>query len=176
MTAKYSASFKAQAVKKALLRGDNVSQSEVAASLGIAESTLSKWTAMSRDNALELKQDGHSTDGAACHEKRPQDWTLEERLNMVLSCHSLSEEATSERCRSEGIYSHHIAQWKQDFMKTNQNTPQNKSSELKALKSENKLLKKELNRKEKALAETAALLVLQKKVHAIWGNDEDSLR
>jgi len=34
-------------------------------------------------------------------------------------------------------------------------------------------LKKELRRKDKALAETAALLVLQKKVRAIWGNDED---
>ena len=38
----------------------------------------------------------------------------------------------------------------------------------------NKALKKELNRKDKALAETAALLVLQKKVNAIWGSDEDS--
>jgi hypothetical protein len=37
-------------------------------------------------------------------------------------------------------------------------------------------LKKELNRKDKALAETAALLVLQKKVSAIWGTDEDNSR
>ena len=47
-------------------------------------------------------------------------------------------------------------------------------TEIKNLKHENKVLKKELNRKEKALAETAALLVLQKKVHEIWGSDEDS--
>ena len=46
-------------------------------------------------------------------------------------------------------------------------------SESRGLKHEIKGLKKELRRKEKALAETAALLVLQKKVSEIWGNDED---
>jgi hypothetical protein len=50
----------------------------------------------------------------------------------------------------------------------------NSPLEAKRLRHENKALKKELNRKDKALAETAALLVLQKKVHAIWGNDEDN--
>ncbi len=34
-------------------------------------------------------------------------------------------------------------------------------------------LSKELNRKEKALAEAAALLVLRKKAQAIWGDDAD---
>jgi transposase len=34
-------------------------------------------------------------------------------------------------------------------------------------------LRTELSRKEKALAEAAALLVLQKKVQALWGEDED---
>jgi transposase len=34
-------------------------------------------------------------------------------------------------------------------------------------------LEQELRRKEKALAEVAALLVLQKKAQAIWGDPED---
>nr|WP_221898590.1 hypothetical protein [Bathymodiolus japonicus methanotrophic gill symbiont] len=45
---------------------------------------------------------------------------------------------------------------------------------LKQLRSENKKLKKELNRKEKALAETAALLVLRKKLDALWEENEDA--
>ena len=45
--------------------------------------------------------------------------------------------------------------------------------ELKLLKAENKVLKKELHRKEKALAETAALLVLKKKANLIWGDHEE---
>jgi transposase len=36
-----------------------------------------------------------------------------------------------------------------------------------------KKLERELRRKEKALAEAAALLVLQKKVQAIWGDEDD---
>jgi len=64
MATKYSPAFKAQAVEKALLRRDDVSQSEVAASLGIAESTLSKWISRSKDHALESKQNGHPTDSA----------------------------------------------------------------------------------------------------------------
>jgi hypothetical protein len=50
----------------------------------------------------------------------------------------------------------------------------NDKVELKALRAENGLLKKELRRKESALAEAAALLILKKKVQSLWGTDEDS--
>jgi transposase-like protein len=83
----------------------------------------------------------------------------------------LDETSINALCREHGLYPHHVKQWKNDLV-SNQ-TPKN-PSETKALRQENKALKKELNRKNKALAETAALLVLQKKVHAIWGTDADS--
>jgi len=54
------------------------------------------------------------------------------------------------------------------------NTDIKKQTETKKLRNEIKELKKDLHRKNKALAETAALLVLQKKVNAIWGSDEDN--
>ena len=68
----------------------------------------------------------------------------------------------------------HIKQWKDDFTKSQSATCSPKES--KQLKAEIKTLKREIHRKNKALAETAALLVLQKKVQAIWGNDEDNLQ
>lgn len=43
----------------------------------------------------------------------------------------------------------------------------------KAAQRELRRLKKELQRKESALAETAALLVLRKKAEAIWGSSQD---
>ena len=108
-------------------------------------------------------------------EKRPQEWSLEERLNMVIACGALNDEAVSELCREKGIYPHHVNQWKLDFANGNaKNDGAGKSAETKQLKRELNTVKKELNRKEKALAETAALLVLQKKVNEIWGNDEDN--
>lgn len=108
-------------------------------------------------------------------EKRPQDWRVEEKLNLVIACGSLADEAISLLCRDKGLYPHHIKQWKQDFVDgTMAKTKAPRCLETKKIKQENIALKKDLNRKEKALAETAALLVLQKKVNEIWGNDEDN--
>ena len=108
-------------------------------------------------------------------EKRPQDWTAEERLNVVIACGPLADDAINQLCREKGIYPHHIKQWKNDFIKNNTTADKpKKQSDDKQFKNEIKALQKELNRKNKALAETAALLVLQKKVNAIWGNSEDS--
>jgi hypothetical protein len=65
-----------------------------------------------------------------------------------------------------------VRQWKQDFI----SGLSTERTDTRGLKGEVRDLKKELNRKDKALAETAALLVLQKKVSAIWGTDEDNSR
>lgn len=173
MSTNFSQSFKKQAVEKALNRQDNTTLKEVADSLGVGLSSLSRWTLQAKNQQLDtiLFNDVNSMK----KEKRPQDWTLEERLNMIISCAVLDEKALSEHCRAQGIYPHHVAQWKLDFASTSQsnNKPASRN-EVKMLKNENKALKKELNRKDKALAETAALLVLQKKVHEIWGSDEDN--
>ena len=76
--------------------------------------------------------------------------------------------------RRTRCYAHHVVQWKEDFANGHSSASKAKSqTELKHLKNENKALKKDLNRKEKALAETAALLVLQKKVNGKRGNDDD---
>jgi len=173
MSPKFSQSFKKQAVEKALNRQDNTTLKEVADSLGVGLSSLTRWTRQAKNQELETIS--LSDVNFMKKEKRPQDWTLEERLNMIISCASLDEKALSQYCREQGIYPHHVAQWKLDFASgsPSDNKPVSRN-EVKMLKNENKALKKELNRKDKALAETAALLVLQKKVHEIWGNDEDS--
>ena len=78
-------------------------------------------------------------------------------------------------CREKGIYTHHIKQWKQEVIQANTGANrQDDKAQLKTLKEENKPLKQELRRKEKVLAETAALLVLKKKAQQIWGSDADN--
>jgi len=174
MRARFTQSFKIQAVEKALSRSEHTSLLEVAKTLGVGHSTLNKWIVQSRNNEFDevtnqLIQTNMSKD------KRPQDWSLEDRFNMVLECNSLDEGAVSQLCRERGIYPHHVQQWKLDFVNGSiTNSSAKNTSQMKVLKTENKNLKKELNRKEKALAETAALLVLQKKVNDIWGTDEDN--
>jgi transposase-like protein len=169
MSVKYSQSFKIQAVEKALSRPEGTGIKHIAESLGVGYSTLERWIVQSRNQAFESATD--QTSRTTPTQKRPHDWSPEERLNLVIACDSLDETSINALCREHGLYPHHVKQWKNDLV-SNQ-TPKN-PSETKALRQENKALKKELNRKDKALAETAALLVLQKKVHTIWGTDEDS--
>jgi transposase-like protein len=169
MSVKYSEEFKTQAVEKALNRTEGTGIKQIAESLGVGYSTLERWIVQARTQPFE------STTKPMCsnaqNQKRPQDWSRDERLNLLITCGSLDESAISTLCRENGLYPHHLKQWKTDLV--SQQTPKNQSA-IKTLRQENKALKKELNRKDKALAETAALLVLQKKVNAIWGNDADN--
>jgi transposase-like protein len=167
MKKRFSQSFKIQAVEKALNRSNETTQQEIADELGIGLSTLGKWIIKSRNNELEPLSSNTMT-----QDKRPQEFSLEERLELIIRCSSLDEAQVSQLCREEGIFPHHIEQWKADFTK-GQRVSKN-PTESKKLKAEIKILKREINRKDKALAETAALLVLQKKVQAIWGSDEDN--
>ncbi|MEE9344544.1 MAG: transposase [Methylococcales bacterium] len=169
MSVKYSQSFKVQAVEKALNRREGTGIKHIADSLGIGYSTLERWIIQSRNQAFESTTD--LTSRTTPTQKRPHDWSPEERLNLVSACDSLDKASINALCRENGLYPHHVRQWKNDLV-SNQ-TPKN-PSETKTLRQENKALKKELNRKDQALAETATLLLLQKKVHAIWGTDADS--
>ncbi len=169
MSVKYSQSFKTQAVEKALNRPEGTGIKQIAESMGVGYSTLERWIVQSRNQAFESATD--STSRTPPSQKRPHDWSPEERLTLVFACDSLDEPSLSALCRENGLYPHQINQWKSDLV--SQQTTKD-PLEAKALRQENKALRKELNRKDKALAETAALLVLQKKVHAIWGTDADS--
>lgn len=169
MSTKFSESFKKQAVEKALTRKMGITIRDVAQSLEIGYSTLNKWIGQFSKTRV-----GNST--MANQEKCPQDWRPEEKLEAIKITASLDEEALNAYCRKHGLYAHHIEQWKQEFiqlMSSSKTTDKASKSETKELKHEVKDLKRELKRKEKALSETAALLVLQKKVHAIWGDNED---
>ena len=176
MKEKFTHSFKIQAVEKALNVDRSMSLKVLADNLGVGYSTLQTWIRQSKSPEFEMhKETELQHTNSMSKEKRPQDWTQEERLNMVISCAALSDEETSQLCRQQGLYPHHVNQWKDDLLTVNtQNDKVKSQGEMKTLRSENKALKRELRRKEKALAETAALLVLQKKVHEIWGSDEDN--
>ncbi len=173
MRTRFTQSFKIQAVEKVLERADDITVKDMANVLGVGHSTLAKWIALAKKQKLEPM---HTNEVAHMKkEKRPQDWSAEEKLNMVMVCASLDDEKVSELCREQGVFPQHIKQWKQEFVGgQSAHTTVSTRSDNKRLRQENKALKKELNRKDKALAETAALLVLQKKVNEIWGNDEDN--
>lgn len=170
MNSKYSLAFKQQSVEKVLMRPEGVTISDTAEALNVSRSALNKWLSLAKQQKLEFSDKDMMTT-----EKKPHDWSAEEKLNMLLTCASLSEAKVNELCRMKGIFPHHITQWKIDFIEQ-QSAPETAPNrrDIKQLRQHNKALQKELNRKEKALAETAALLVLQKKVNLYYGSDEES--
>ncbi len=81
MSRNYSQAFKIQAVEKTLLKADNVTIKEVADSLGVNLSSLNRWRVKAKQQKLNTTSTNEKT--LLTQEKRPQDWTLEERFNMV---------------------------------------------------------------------------------------------
>ena len=169
MTKRYTESFKIQAVEKVLSRSNGTTIEGVSNALGVSMSSIGRWIMESREQRTRSSNSKNMT-----NETKPQDLSLQERLNHIKNCSSLDEESISIYCRENGIYPHHIEQWEQNFVNGDSKKTSSKISNSKKHKAEINTLRKEVRRKDKALAETAALLVLQKKVHEIWGNDEDS--
>jgi transposase-like protein len=157
-------------LKDALLRRmlppNNESITKIAREEGIAEQTLRNW----RDKA---RAEGIAAPGI---DATPDNWSTQDKFLIVVETSSMSETELAEYARKKGLYVEQIKAWKDACMNANGGVAQEAArlnKELKAAERANKQLQKELDRKEKALAETAALLVLRKKADAIWGDPED---
>jgi len=106
--------------------------------------------------------------------KRPNDWSAEDKLKLVMEAASLDDQHLGEFLRKKGLHQTHLEQWRVQMLDGLQNGfSKKKARQKKAEAKRIRALEKELKRKNKALAETAALLVLKKKVHEIWGDEDD---
>jgi len=170
MQTKYSKEFKIESVKKVLSRRYGASITSVAHSLGVKISTLHGWIkAMERKDLIE---DTPTSGGPI--EKSPCHWNVKEKFEGILETSKLSQEELSEYCRKKGIFPHHLENWKVEFIESFGKGRSDDVSETKKLKNEIKNLSFELHRKEKALAEAAALLMLKKKATDLWGTGEET--
>jgi len=88
----------------------------------------------------------------------------------------MNEAELSTYCRERGLYTEQISKWREACEQAN-DWDRNQNKRLKDVRKADKKrineLELDLKRKEKALAETAALLVLRKKAQAIWGDGEE---
>jgi transposase len=167
---KYSETFKTKMVQK-MLTGR--SANSIAQEVGVNQPTLSKWLRDAR--RLEGVPKRTREPDARASTKRPEEWSAEDKLRAVMKAESLSESERGEFLRREGIHEEHLRQWRQSVeigALESLRGPRKagvKSAEAKRIRE----LERELSRKEKALAEAAAILVLRKKAEALWG-DEDA--
>jgi hypothetical protein len=98
----------------------------------------------------------------------------EEKFAVVIESAGLNEVELGEYCRRKGLYAQQISAWRESCLQANAlAAPKVDQSQLKTQAKQIKQLESELRRKEKALAEAAALLVLQKRVRDLWSEPED---
>lgn len=152
----YTEAFREQALEKVYRRG-NRTVSAVADELHLNPWTLKNW--------MKTAKNKPSSNFSGVSAKRPNDWSRAERLQLLLNSHVLKDEALNAFCREQGVFPHQLHHWQADF---EAETVAEHPAQLRALKAEKTQLERELQRKDKALAEAATLLVLQKKYQALW--------
>lgn len=155
-----------EAVLKKMLPPHNRPISALAREEGISEATLYNWRKEAR-NAGRLLPDGDAT---------PEGWTSRDKFAAVMETAALNEVELAEYCRKRGLYREQIRAWRGACEQANDWDVEQRRRQKELSQSDKKRLRdleRELKRKEKALAETAALLVLRKKAQAIWGDGED---
>jgi transposase-like protein len=155
----YPTEFKDAMIHKMTTSGGQ-SATSLGKEVGIPQSTLSRW--LRERGSVAWSTGGQMRGGKA------ESWSAEEKLAALLEFERLSEEERGKFLRAQGLHEAHLARGKKEFVEGlkikpfvgGKNDPQRKRIAA---------LEKELRRKEAALAEAAALLVLKKKADAIWG-------
>ena len=104
---------------------------------------------------------------------RERAWTAAARLDAVVTTAALDEAGKSAWCRANGVYPQELASWLQSATQALAAPEESRASPQQTRQDRDRIkeLERELRRKDKALAETAALLVLSKKVAAIFNKD-----
>ena len=157
----YSPAFKARVVQR-LVGPRAISANRLAPSVGVSQETLSRWL-----------REAHSVEGMT-HSKRVPKWTGAEKLRVVIASQALSETELGALLRREGLHTAQLAEW-HTAAETALGTPAVRAKPGPSVEAQRiQVLERELRRKDRALAETAALLVLKKKVRAIWGDADDT--
>ena len=156
---------------------DAISASALSKQVDVPQVTLSKWLRMAgvgSSYAFPNNPKDYTKMAKINHPRRPNDWSAEEKLKVVVEAAGLDDEQLGEFLRKKGLHQTHLEQWRLQMLDGLQNGFSRKNAKQKKADAKHiRTLEKEINRKNKALAETAALLVLKKKVQEIWGDEDD---
>jgi transposase-like protein len=165
---RYSEAVKAD-VRRRMSPPHRQSVAQISAELGIHVVTLYNWR-----KAWRLQGEV-----VPASEKDPEGWGATDKFTVVLETAGLNATELSAYCRERGLYPEQVERWRQASQDANQKPvlTLKEQKELERLRAQDqkeiKRLKQELRRKEKALAEAAALLIASKKIQAFWGEDAD---
>lgn len=173
----YSDMFKRKMVQR-MSGPEPISASALAKQVDVPQATLSKWLRLAGTKAAYVfPNDPHRfVQVNPMKPRRPEEWPAEEKLKTVLEAQGLHDEELGVFLRQKGLHEAHLDRWRQQMIEGLQLKPaakknRSQAGDLKRIR----VLEHELRRKDKALAETAALLVLKKKVQEIWGDADENM-
>lgn len=150
------------AVLSKLLPPNSQPVSEVSQTEGISEGTLYNWISKARESGVPVPG-SRATD--------TEKWSAETKFAVVVETQTMNEAQNSAYCREKGLYPEQIERWRRACI-NGANTKVEDNEALRHARNEIKQLKRKVNRKDKALAESAALLVLSKKFQALWEEED----
>jgi transposase-like protein len=162
----YTNGFKARMVRR-MAGTERISANLLSQEVGIAQPTLSRWLRDAR--RVEGMNDKHGKSGQGGKKKT---WSAEEKLRVLGEATRLTDEELGAFLRSKGVHEATLNEWQKAAvagLEPASSARRKKSPEAKKIKE----LERDLHRKDKALAEMAALITLQKKAQAIWGDGGD---
>jgi transposase len=168
----YPIEFKKKMVSR-MTGPDAVSATALSRETGISQTTLSHWLRQATtvgSTAGSVEAFGASKSLALSAR------TAEDKFRLLTLAASMNEEELGALLRREGLYQTQLDAWKMEAIEalSGRRVRDEQSTDRRRRIQE---LEHELTRKEKALAETAALLVLQKKVRTLLeGGDESTPR
>jgi transposase len=158
----FSDGFRASMVRR-MTASNAISANALSKEVGVSQSTLSRW----------LREAGNvgSVSKKRKSPSRAKTWPLKEKLRVVLAADGLEGDELGALLRREGIHSAHLEEWRSAAEAAF--NPRAAAKVEAESERQLKELRKELARKDRALAEAAARLVLRKKAAALWGEEDD---
>lgn len=156
---------------------NGISATSLSEEVGVPQPSLSRWLRRAaRVSTMAKKKTASKRRRRDARQGQPaQSWKPEDKLQLVLEASALSDEELGEFLRRKGLHEAQLNEWREQLTKAAPEVFASPGRRKKASPEAKRIgeLEKELRRKEKALAETAALLVLKKKADAIWGVVDD---
>lgn len=159
---RYSAQFRNTVLKK-LLPPEHRSVAELAREYNISVGTIYGWKAKMNDGTLQVD------DGVQSNRRRQ----LGEKLSLLLESRSIGSDEMGSWLRDNGLHSQHLTVWEQEVRDVMDKGEHDMREELKAAKKKIREQERELQRKEKALAEMAIIVAAQKKTHELFKDRTD---
>ncbi len=148
--ARFGQAFKDRAVAR-LLPPESAAIDVVSREIGVSVDTLERWRAQ-----------------ALAQPTQQRTWTAAARFDAVLTTAAMDEATKSAWCREHGVYPQELAAWRQSATQALAEPAEARATPQQTKHDKHRIKERELRRKDKALAETAALLVLSRKLEAVF--------